>query len=103
MRRGTRRPTTLRAAIRTQIALAEAGRTSRRTAEARRAAPGSRCLATASVSFAHGHGLLALFVLPLGSAWTWTSPLDAELVADHVRALQVGPSIEVVSDRIATP
>ena len=90
-------PDALRAGIRTQIALADAGRTepnapigsTRRTWLALR-------WRTATVSFAMGLACAAL-VLPLAQRLDLSAPLDAELVADHVRALQVGPLTEVVS------
>ena len=90
-------PDTLRAAIRTQIALADAGRTEPTTPpKAPRRAWFTLPWPTASVSFALGLAC-ALFVLPLVQRLDLNGPLDAELVADHVRALQVGPLTEVVS------
>ena len=84
-------PDALRAAIRTQVALAEAGR---HTTPRRRAAWREFGWRTATVGFALGL-LCALFVVPplqrLGE------PVDAELVAGHVRALRMGPLIEVAS------
>jgi len=90
-------PDTLRAAIRTQIALADAGRTEPTTPpKAPRRAWFTLPWPTASVSFALGLAC-ALFVLPLAQHLDLNGPLDTELVADHVRALQVGPLTEVVS------
>ena len=90
-------PDTLRAAIRTQIALADAGRTEPTPPPkpTRRAWFALRW-PTASVSFALGLAC-ALFVLPLAPHLDLNGPLDAELVADHVRAWQVGPLTAVVS------
>ena len=86
-------PDSLRAGIRTQITLAEAGRASA-PAQAPRRPWLSFSWRTASVSFALGT-LCTLLVLPV--AQRLNEPLDADLVADHVRALQVGPLTEVVS------
>ena len=86
-------PDSLRAGIRTQIALAEAGRASA-PAQVPRRPWLSFSWRTASVSFALGT-LCTLLVLPV--AQRLNEPLDADLVADHVRALQVGPLTEVVS------
>jgi anti-sigma factor RsiW len=88
-------PDTLRAGIRTQIALADAAASAapaRPTRHAWFALPWR----TASVSFALGLAC-ALFVLPLAQRLDLNGPLDAELVSDHVRALQVGPLTDVVS------
>ena len=90
-------PDTLRAAIRTQIALADAGRTAAgRAAEADTPRLVHAALAHRLGQLRAGPGL-ALFVLPLAPHLDLNGPLDAELVADHVRALQVGPLTEVVS------
>jgi anti-sigma factor RsiW len=90
-------PDTLRAAIRTQIALADAGRTEPTPPpKPTRRAWFTLRWPTASVSFALGLAC-ALFVPPLAQRLDLNGPLDAELVADHVRALQVGPLIAVVS------
>ena len=90
-------PDALRAGIRTQVALAEAGRsdTSAPPASKRRAWFALHWR-TAAVSFAMGLACAAL-VLPLAQRFDLNPALDAELVADHVRALQVGPLIEVAS------
>lgn len=92
-------PDALRAGIRTQIALADAGRAAR---------PRRRWLdfgalsfahfgwRTASVSFALGLAT-ALLVVPVAQRWNMQQPLDSELVADHVRALHTGPLFEVAS------
>jgi len=92
-------PDGLRAAVRTQITLAEAGRATR---------PGRRWFGfglpslasfgwrTASVSFAVGLAS-ALVVLPAVQRLQLNEALDTELVTDHVRALRVGPPTEVVS------
>ena len=90
-------PDALRAGIRTQIALAEAGR----AAPPAPAEPARRrwrgfSWPTACVSFALGLAC-ALFVPPLAQRLDLSEPLDAELVADHVRALQIGPLTEVAS------
>lgn len=90
-------PDALRAGVRTQVTLAEAGRseTSAPPASKRHAWFALRWR-TAAVSFAMGLACAAL-VLPLAQRLDLNAPLDAELVADHVRALQVGPLTEVVS------
>ena len=41
--------------------------------------------------------LCMALLLPLLPRWELGEPLDAELVADHVRALRVGPIAEVIS------
>lgn len=87
----------LRAAIRTRAALADAGRTSA-------PAPAAKAVgrwfgsgwATASAGFALGVLCMAL-VLPLLPRLNPSGPIDADLVASHVRALQVGPLTEVAS------
>jgi anti-sigma factor RsiW len=88
-------PDSLRAGIRTQTALAQAGRTS--------ALPGVKAapwrwfnFGTAGASFALGM-LCMLLVLPVAQRLNPSGPLDADLVAHHVRALQVGPLAEVIS------
>ena len=90
-------PQDLRAGIRTQIALADAGRGA---PPARDETPRRRWLVwpwrTASVSVALGIAC-ALLAVPLMQRVDFGGPLDSELVADHVRALQVGPLAEVVS------
>jgi len=89
-------PDSLRAGLRTQIALAEA---SRSEPPARRVR-GRRWLALdwrmASLSFAFGVAC-TLLVVPLAQRLALNEPMDADLVADHERALQVGPLTEVVS------
>ena len=92
-------PDALRAGIRTQIALADAGRAAR--SRRRWFDFGSLSFAhfgwrTASVSFALGLAS-ALFVFPVAQRWNLEQPLDTELVADHVRALRTGPLTEVAS------
>jgi anti-sigma factor RsiW len=90
-------PDSLRAGIRTQTALAQAGRAS--------APPDAKAApwrwfnfgwGTASASFALGMLCMAL-VLPLAQRFDLNGPVDADLVAHHVRALQVGPLAEVIS------
>jgi anti-sigma factor RsiW len=92
-----RAPDALRAGIRTQIAVAEAGRaaTPERALSPRRAWFALRW-PTATVSFAMGLSF-ALLVLPIVPRLGLEGPTDATLVADHVRALGVGPLTEVVS------
>ena len=92
-------PDSLRAGIRTQIALADAGRAAR----PRRNWFGLGALSfanigwrTASVSFALGLAS-ALLVLPVVQRLPVSESLDTELVADHVRALRTGPLTQVVS------
>lgn len=97
-------PDGLRAGIRTQIALAEAGRATAPTPASatppRGRWPGLVGLPSgwrfASGGFALGMLCMAL-VLPLAQRLDFNEPLDAALVADHVRALQVGPLTQVVS------
>lgn len=94
-------PDSLRAAIRTQTALAEAGRTSARPVAG--LLPGwlrwpafDFGRGAIPVSFAMGMLCMAL-LLPLAQRVELGEPMDAELVADHVRALRVGPIAEVIS------
>jgi anti-sigma factor RsiW len=94
-------PDALRAGIRTQIAVAEAGRAA--TPQTRQEATplGPRAWfalrwRTATVSFALGLAC-AMLVIPIVPRLDLNEPLDVDLVADHVRALQVGPLTEVVS------
>ena len=90
-------PDALRAGIRTHLALAEASRSDPpRAAEKPRRHWFDFGWRTASVSFALGLAC-AFVVLPVVQRMEWNEPLDAELVADHVRALQVGPLTEVAS------
>jgi len=104
----------LRAAVRTQLALADAGREA--SDEARAARRGWRRLAapvgalagalggalrglrwrTASAGFALGVAA-ALLATPLWRALEADRSLDNELVFDHVRALQDGPLVQVAS------
>jgi len=91
-------PGTLRAAIRTQTALADANRPAADPAPprtARRRWPVFSWPAL-PVSFAMGMLCMAL-VLPMWQRLGFDEPVDAELVADHVRALRVGPLTDVVS------
>ena len=83
-------PESLRAGLRTQAALADAAR----SPEPRRRWTFS--WPTASIGFALGL-LCAVLVLPLWQRLGADASLDAELVASHVRALQLGPLIEVAS------
>jgi len=90
-------PDAVRAGIRTQVALAEAGRSDgARPAEAPRRRWFDFGWRTASVGFTLGLAC-ALVVLPVVQRMDLNEPVDAELVADHVRALQVGPLTEVAS------
>ena len=86
-------PDSLRAGLRTQIALAEASRGEPRVPRGRWLTLGWR---TASLSFAFGVAC-TLLVVPLAQRLDLNEAMDADLVADHVRALQVGPLTEVVS------
>jgi anti-sigma factor RsiW len=94
-------PDGLRAGIRAQIALADAGRVK----PARRpwfdfawrpAAVLDFRWRTASVGFALGL-TCAFLVLPVVQRLDLNQPLDTELVTDHVRALRAGPLTQVVS------
>jgi len=90
-------PDALRAGLRTQVALADAGRNEPDAPpESTRHAWFALRWRTATVSFALGLACAA-FVLPLAQRLDLGAPSDAELVADHVRALQVGPLTEVAS------
>lgn len=101
-----RAPEHLRASIRAQVALADAGRAPVPGPAA--AAPPARAKSrrpwlrldwgwgSASVGFAMGLLCMAL-LLPLLQRVDLDGPLDASLVAGHVRALQEGPLVEVVS------
>jgi anti-sigma factor RsiW len=105
-RHATRHPAphALRAAIRTQITLAEAGRAappaapqaSRRPwfGHGWRAAAASLRWRTATLGFALGLAF-AMLVVPI--VQRIDEPAEAELVAGHVRALKIGPLIEVAS------
>ena len=92
-------PDSLRAGLRTQIALAEASRGAPPVPPVPRV-PRGRWLnlgwRTASLSFAFGVAC-TLLVMPLAQRLDLNEPMDTDLVADHVRALQVGPLTEVVS------
>jgi len=92
-------PDGLRAGIRAQVALADAGRAAR--PHQRWFGFGALSFAhfgwrTASVSFALGLAC-ALIVLPAVQRMDLNQPMDAELVTDHVRALKVGRLTDVVS------
>jgi anti-sigma factor RsiW len=88
-------PDDLRAAVRTQTALADANRPAAAPKPARRRwfALGWPAI---PVSFAMGMLCMAL-VLPMWQRLSLDEPVDAELVADHVRALRVGPLADVAS------
>jgi anti-sigma factor RsiW len=92
-------PEDLSAAIRTQVALAEAGR-SATPLPAAAPAPGRRWFdfawRPAALSFALGLAC-SFIVMPIVQRVEFNEPVDAELVADHVRALQLGTVTEVVS------
>jgi anti-sigma factor RsiW len=90
-------PDNLRAGIRTQVALEEARRAP--VPPAQKVSPRPWFTfgwGTASASFALGM-LCMVLVIPLAQRVNLGQPVDADLVADHVRALQVGPIAEVVS------
>jgi len=94
-------PDGLRASIRTQVALEDARRTPLPAAPRAADAPPRRSWfsfgwGTASTSFALGMLCMALLV-PLAQRVNFGEPLDADLVADHVRALQSGSIAEVMS------
>ena len=94
-------PDGLRAGIRTQVALEDARRAPL-PAPARAAAARPRGSGftfgwgSASASFALGMLCMALLV-PLAQRVNLGEPVDADLVADHVRALQAGSIAEVMS------
>lgn len=94
-------PDALRAGVRMQVAVAEANRAP--APDAPQAGQRSRAAAwlalrwrTAGVGFATGL-VCALLVMPFLPRLEFAAPVDADLVADHVRALRVGPLAEVVS------
>jgi anti-sigma factor RsiW len=102
-------PSSLRAGLRTQMALAEASRSAVPTSaptSARAAAPPRRRRfglgalpvgwRVAPLSFALGM-LCMLLVMPWVQRLATNEPLDAELVAEHVRALRAGPLTQVLS------
>ena len=92
-------PDALRAGVRTQIALTDAGRTPASLAEAPRRRRFDVGWRTALVSFVLGLAC-AVVVLPMLQRMDFNGSLDADLVAAHVRALQLGPLTEVAaSDR----
>ena len=83
----------LRAGIGTQLALAEAGRTPATPTPPRRFSFGWR---SAAIGFAFGI-VCSTFVLPLAQHLDFARPLESELVAEHVRALKIGPLVAVAS------
>lgn len=94
-------PDALRAGIRTQIALADAGRPANPTARGSAKRLALRAWLAlrwppAAAGFAAGLAC-ALVMAPIAPHLSLSDPLDADLVADHVHALQVGPLTEVVS------
>ena len=94
-------PDGLRASIRTQTALEDARRAPVPAApRVANTAPRRSWFTfgwgTASASFALGVLCMALLV-PLTQRMNFGEPLDADLVADHVRALQAGSIAEVMS------
>jgi anti-sigma factor RsiW len=91
-------PDALRAAIRTQIALADANRPAVAPASSKPARRRWLVLRWPAVSVSFAMGMLCMaLILPMWERLSVNEPLDAELVADHVRALRVGPLAEVVS------
>ncbi len=90
-------PDALRAGICAQVALADAGRSDPPlSVEAPRRRWSEFRWRTASISFALGV-VCSLVVPPALLRMSFVEPLEADLVADHVRALQTGPLAEVVS------
>ena len=92
-------PDGLRAGIRTQVALEDARRAPLPASQAAGAPPRRWFVfgwGTASASFALGVLCTALLI-PLAQRVDVAGPVDAELVADHVRALRAGPLAEVMS------
>jgi len=90
-------PASLRAGLRTQLALAEASK----PPVVRRIAPwaafwNNGVLRGGSLGFAMGLLVMAL-ALPLVQNLMQTESLDADLVSSHVRAMKMGPLTEVVS------
>ncbi|HWH84182.1 MAG TPA: anti-sigma factor [Burkholderiaceae bacterium] len=89
-------PDALRAGIRTQVALADARSAAAPPAEAPRRRWFDVGWRTAAVSFALGLAC-AVVVLPVLQRIELNEPVDVDLVADHVRALRLGPLTEVVA------
>jgi len=90
-------PETLRAGIRTQVALAEAGRSDPPLPiRAQRRRWLDFGWPTTLASFALGMAC-AIVVLPVAQRMDLHEPVDVDLVADHVRALQGGTLTEVAS------
>jgi len=94
-------PDGLRASIRTQVALEEARRAPtpappHAADERPRRGWFNFGWGTASASFALGMLCMALLI-PLAQRLNLGEPVDADLVADHVRALQSGAVAEVLS------
>lgn len=92
-------PDSLRAGIRTQVALAEAGRTSPPAAVR---IPWWRAFgwrsATAGAAFGMALTLVLSTVVVTQFEAPWATPsLEHELVGDHVRSMGMGPLIEVAS------
>ena len=91
-------PDALRAAIRTQIALADFNRPAFPPASNKPARRRWLVLRWPAVPVSFAMGMLCMALsLPMWERLSFNEPLDAELVADHVRALRVGPLAEVVS------
>jgi anti-sigma factor RsiW len=92
----------LRASVRTEVALAAAGRfppplDARPTWFARvRQAVTHSAWRVAAVGFALGT-VFTVFLAPSLQRIDWGQPLQAELVADHVRAMGAGPLLDVAS------
>ena len=92
-------PDALRAGIRTQLALAEAGRTSQ---SALVRIPWWQAFGWRSASAGAAFGMALTLVLgtvviaPFEAPWA-TPSLERELVGDHVRSMGMGPLIEVAS------
>ena len=87
----------LRAKVRTQIALAEAGRSDAPLRTARWAWLGGVSWASLGAGFAAGL-LVAVLALPWWPSGAPSDALAAELVAQHVHALRDGPLIQVASN-----
>lgn len=91
-------PDTVRAAVLTQVALADVGRSEPPVSPPRKRSRSWPDFSwrTASVSFCLGLTCALLFT-PVLQRMSLDEPLDVDLVSDHVRALRVGPLTEVVS------
>jgi len=96
-------PDALRASVRMQVALADAKETkdaegSQRPASVERVRRRWLALGWPAISVSFSLGMLCMaLILPVAQRLQLGEPVEADLVAFHVRALKVGPLAEVVS------